>query len=290
MFAVLKIKKTDSIGIFAKLLQKIKRHKIKTELIKTPKCSYLLIVAECEDVPWGKVEAVCGRACRSIVLPRYFELPQGTFLKRFMPTALANKVLINTCIEVIRRCHLPLYRKTVTLVDSLAAYTELVPNLLSCCITVKVVTQRQEIYKKLSYNMMEEIGAGIIVTDEFGEHDKQGDCLFVICPDGNEAAALDTDAPVFTLGNIDCAAKCKLVGDIKIAIRGELSHFLPRGIDPMDFAGALYEYSGKQSFSKQTAVTLRCGRNILTPYNITEYLELKYHKPDQIYPNYTLEA
>ena len=277
MFAVLRVKSLSATGIIGRLLHKIKKHSVKAELVKTPLGSYLLLEAESESINWKKVENLCGRAGKRLVMPPELELPQVTTLKRFVPEALTGRIMLNTCTEVIRRCHLPLYRKIVTLVDINAEYTYYVPELLCNCITVRVVTACDDRYDEVSRQMMEELGASVLVTNTLGEPQEQGDSIFIICPNGNAASTILSKTPVFTLGNIDVPAPSKLIGDLQIKPQGQLAELLPHGIAAIDFAGAMYDYFGWQGGKKLLASTLRCKGNLLQQCDIIEYLEQYHH-------------
>ncbi|WP_123811014.1 hypothetical protein [Hydrogenoanaerobacterium saccharovorans] len=270
LFAVLRVEKQKSEGIFARLLHRMKQRKITAETVNTPFGSYVLLTAGSEHVDWDKVAALCGRAGKNLVMSRCLCPPEDSSIGRFEPTALTSKVLRNTCVEIIRRSKLPLYRKIITLVDPMARYVDFVPELLYHCITVKVVTTQVECYNRLSEHLMEELGASIVVTDDM---DSFGGSVLVICPDSNPADKIVTTVPVLTAGTIDGGFACKLVGDLQIQPRGELAACTPKGIAPLDFAGALYELNGWQGAEKLTAHTLRCKENLLTPSQIAQYLE-----------------
>lgn len=273
MFAVLRIKSGAPEGIFGRFLHRIKKHRIKAGVVKTAFGSYLLLEAESDSINWRKAEYLCGRACRRVVMPPGIAPPPGFSIMRFEPYTFKSRVLLNTCAELIRRCKLPLYRKIVTLVDKNADYMEYVPTLLCHCITVRVVTQSEGRYNRLSDKMMEELGAGIIVTGSLGDTPDAGGSVMIICPDGGEAAELCASAPVFTLGGIDVPSRAQLVGDLQVKASGQLYEALPHGISAADFAGALYELCGWQDGGKLAANTMRCKENTLKLCDIIKYLE-----------------
>ncbi|WP_312640550.1 hypothetical protein [Hydrogenoanaerobacterium sp.] len=287
LFAVLRIEKQQDEGIFARLLHRMKQRKMKAEAVDTPFGSYALLTAQSMQVDWDKVDALCGRAGRNLVLPRQLSIPEGYALRRFVPTALTLRVLCNTCVEIIRHSKLPLYRKIVTLVDPMAHYIDFVPELLYHCITVKVATSQVERYNLLSEQLMEELGASIVVTDSLDNFDSS---ILVVCPGDEGLDKIVTNAPVLTAGNIDIPSVCKLVGDMQIQPRGELAAYVPKGITPLDFAGALYELSGWQGATKLTAHTLRCKDNLLHPSEIAKYLEQNDSQKPHYYPNITTRA
>lgn len=270
MFAVLRVEKEQASSIFGKLLHRMKQHRIRAETVETPLGSFLLLTAASERIDWDKAAALCGRAGKNLVLPRELALPENAPVRRFVPVSFSLLLLKNTSVELIRRCKLPLYRKIVTLVDPQALYLDFVPELLCYCITVRVVTARPERYAALSEQLMEELGASIVVTDE---PDSLGGSVLVICPDSGDVGGLSAAVPVLTAGDADAPSQSRfVVGDPQLRPRGELAACLPHGISPLDFAGALYQFGGWRGAEKLTASTLRCKSNLLTPAELAEYV------------------
>lgn len=275
MFAVLQIEKGQGEGIFAKFLHRMKKRTILTRTVQTKLGEYLLVTAYSERINWDKVAQITGRAGKNLVLPRRIELPPGCPVRRFTPDTFRLQVLLNTCVDVIRHTKLPLYRKIVTLVDQNGVYTQFVPELLCYCMTVKVVTAAQERYRILSEQMMEELGASIVVTDHMEGCDGS---MLVIAPDAQQAAEVAQPVAVITAGEIDRPALCKLVGDLRIKPKGDLAACIPKEIDALDFAAALCQLGGWQAGARLAAGMLRCKNNRLTTTEFVDYLERSMNK------------
>lgn len=270
LFAVLRIEKGQNGGLLSRAVHRIKRRKLTVQPTDTPLGSYLLLTAYSERINWDKVEAVCGRAAHALVLPPGLEPPEGGLAARFEPDALRAQLICNACLEIIHRCRVPLYRKVVTLVDRQAYFTDLIPDLLCQCITVRVVTEREAEYRRVSERMMEELGASLLVSNHM---EGAGGSLLVLCPDGDGAERLATTVPVLTGGGIDRPSPCRLVGDPRIKPTGELAGIVPAGIDPLDFAGAFYQFGRWKAAGQLRVDTLRCKGNQLKPGDIARFIE-----------------
>lgn len=282
MFAVIQIEKGQGEGIFARLLHRMKKRAILVQPVQTALGSYMLVTLRSERVNWDKVAAALGRAARFAVMPRTLELPEGCPVRRFEPESFLSHLLLNTCIDTIRQTKLPLYRKIVTLVDSNGRYADYVPELLCHCITVVVVTAAQERYSAVSERMMEELGAGIVVTDSA---DGCAGSMLVIAPETEDAVKVTQPVVVITAGDIDQPAPCRMVGDLRLSARGELAGCVPRGIDPLDFGAAMYLHSGWKGGGKLKADTLRCKNNVLSTAEIARYIERSAAKNANIISN-----
>ena len=218
-----------------------------------PFCS-LNVAAQNTD--WQAVAEKCGRYASRIVAPLSFPLPDGTALRRFVPSSAVHSFVLNTAVKYLRAARADPRSFTLTLTDRLALLSAATVDLIELCACVRVVTSRPDKYAATCENAMRNYGASLIIRPCY-EPSKKPDV--VICADGAFSRAME-NAAVFTAKKTDCG---KLVFALSgVALLPRHRELLPNGARELDLAGALTELCGCKAYSDAcfTDISVSCGK------------------------------
>jgi hypothetical protein len=193
-------------------------------------------------IDWEAVERICGSYAAKLLLPENLELPTGGRLRRLSLQRFGEQVLLKTACELVDRTKMPMYRRVLGLIDPAGSYTDMLSGLLKHFTSVKVLTEETQIYREASDRMMEELGAPVLLAEDFGSF---RDCVLVVAP-----AAVYTDkeaslpCPVLCGDSFVAAGRFECISGLEATVREPVRACCPRGILLHDFAGALYECCG----------------------------------------------
>ena len=192
---------------------------------------------------WKNVEARCGRYASRIVAPRSISLPDGCNLSRFTPSAIISSLVFNTAKSTVSSAAPAPDSFVLTVTDRNALSVSRVCELLPFCSTVRVITSRPEKYAAACEKALTDFGATLILRHAY-EPTRKPD--IVICCDGVVCSAMN-NAAVIAYKRRTCG-KIRLCGN-GINLTEKHREFLPEGIEPLDFAGALTELCACAEYS-----------------------------------------
>ena len=193
------------------------------------------VINDKRGIQWHNFEERCGRYASRIVAPRNVALPDGSDLRRFTPSAIISSLVFNSAKAVVA-CAAPVPDSFVLTVTDRCALSALrVCELLPFCSTVRVITSRPEKYAAVCEKALADFGATLILRSVYEPTQKPD---IVICCDGVVSPSMNA-AAVFAYKRRACG-KIRFCGN-GITLTEKHRSFLPEGIDPLDFAGALTE-------------------------------------------------
>ena len=214
------------------------------------------IASDKRGIIWSGVEEKCGRYASRIVAPRSISLPDGGNFKRFVPSSMAANLVFNTAVAVISGAAPEPDSFVVTVTDRCGLSASRICELLPLCSAVRIVTSKPERYASACEKALTEFGATLVLRSAYEPTQKPD---IVISCDGAICAAM-SDAAVFTHKKRTCG-KIRFCGN-GITLTPEHSDFLPEGIDPLDFAGAVTELCGCSDYSSAcfSEISLSCQK------------------------------
>ncbi len=180
-------------------------------------------------------EARCGRYASRIVAPRSIALPDDCNLQRFTPSTIISNLVFNTAKAVVASASPAPESFVLTVTDRCALSVLRVCELLPFCSTVRVITSRPEKYASACEKALNDFGATLILRSAYEPTQKPD---IVICCDGVVSTLMNA-AAVFAYKRRTCG-KIRFCGN-GITLTERHREFLPEGIEPLDFAGALTE-------------------------------------------------
>ncbi|MCL2033919.1 MAG: hypothetical protein FWG94_04220 [Oscillospiraceae bacterium] len=188
---------------------------------------------------WERILALAGRYADRLLLPANITPPQAITKPRFLQ--YDNTVILKTAVEIIKLSRMPMYRRTVGLVDLKGGYSGFLYPLLHHYTSVKVLTGNSALYENESAKMMYELGAPVSLAEDYTAF---SDCVLILAPDGIETSE-SLKCPVLSRKPPSRQQFSDFITDLKVVPpAGFASQDFPEGIDKHDFLAALYEYCG----------------------------------------------
>ena len=188
-----------------------------------------------KGVDWPLVEQAAGRSGRFTLAPDGVEWPPSCRLRRFVPEVLPLKLMLNTAAKALKDGHEQ--GRTLLICDEAAVLSPFLDQVVLCASTIRVQTERPELYYEAAARVMERFGAAVAVS-----------------PMG--AAVGEVDAAVagepVKNAKTNFAAQSLLSGRTPFPVPEEYRRLCPEGIDPFLFMCALYECGGVRAVGDLT--------------------------------------
>lgn len=230
----------ESGRIFGGILNILTKPKARIEAREALGAAYGVIVAglPMRAADWRRVASLAGRYADRVLLPVGLEAPPPIAPAAF--PRYERRVLLQTAIEIIKRTRMPMYRRVAGLVDTTGEHADFLYALLHHYTSVKVVTKQPTLYEAQAERMMAELGAPVMLRDDYSS---LNDCVLIIAPDG-----VDTNeklkCPVLSIKPPGENQHSDFITDLRVAAPPEVLPLCPDGIEPHRFVAALYEYCG----------------------------------------------
>ncbi len=209
-----------------------------------------------QKTDWKTVAEKCGRYASRIVAPVSFPLPDGTPLRRFVPSSTVNNFVLNTAVSCLHSARLDPHSFTLTLTDRLACLAAETVDLIELCSCVRIITSRPEKYADACENALNDFGASLILRPCYEPTQKPD---IIICADGAVCTAM-SNAAVFAARKSDCAKLLFYFSGFELLPQHK--ELLPEGARPLDLAGALTELCTSTAYSSAcfTNIAVSCRK------------------------------
>jgi hypothetical protein len=244
VFVALELIDRENGGLLRRIRNQLIRPKMWLEAGECLGGRYAVLRVETSGgkIDWEAVERICGSYAGKLLLPEGLELPKDGRLGRLPLRRFHEQVLVRTACDLVDRTRMPMYRRVLGLVDPQGKHAALLTELLKHFTSVKVLTGEAAIYREASYQAMEELGAPVLLAEDFGSF---RDCVLVAAPSavytGMEATL---PCPVLCGDAFVAAGRFERIDSLQAAVREPVRACCPQAIRPHDFAAALYEYCG----------------------------------------------
>ncbi len=199
-----------------------------------------------KGIDWRSISEKCGRYSLRIIAPRNICLPDINNLRRFIPRSVKPSLIFNTAAQIIEKAKLPPEKITITITDRNAVMASRVCRLLPLASHVRIITIRPEKYASACIKAMDEYGATLIVRPSYEPTEGKD---IIICCDGVITPAME-NAAVFS--DKQKNGKNPNFCGSGLALLPVHSEIMPDNIDPIDFAGALFELCGCTAYINST--------------------------------------
>ncbi len=243
MFVILRIYNTNEIKINRRQRKIINNSCVCSHSTEKGLPFFTLDVLETKKgIDWQSVSEKCGRYASRIIAPRSIILPDGKGLYRFTARSAIPMLLLNTACRELSRADLPADKISITVTDRNSLLHSQIHRLLPFASQIRVITSKPEKYASACIKAMEENGATIMLRSSY---DAVENVDIVLCCDGIISPSMQNSI-IFThsrksCGKISfCASGLELLPTHKAIVS--------ENIEPLDFAGALYELCGCFSY------------------------------------------
>lgn len=247
LFVALSVMQRQSDTLWSKLMERIKSPRTEYTIFHLQEASFGVIIAEenSRGLDWQAICNFAGRYKNRMLLPASLQIPNPVPLCRFLPQKFDRDILTRTACKLLSLSNISLYRRIVGIIDLEGRYAGVCEGLLRYCTTLKIFTKNQPYYEAFAENMMDTIGAPVIISDRM---DCLKDCVLIVCPES--FSGVDTvllPGPVLTGRGVQLWRTNLVLTNPRILLTDEQRSCLPPGIDEMNFLAALYELGGWKS-------------------------------------------
>lgn len=219
---------------------------------------------------WNNVRQVAGDALSNVLAPGNFYLHEQADLRRFESERFMQQLCMNSFFKLLTLLPQRQLLQECALIDfsaSLAGSLEALPRY---CRTIKIVTANENKYAPFVRYCMEEYGAAVYLTGQIG---RAFDSPVVLYP---KRAAVPT---AFSRNSLVFAAFCDnlytshLLTPEGATVPARYLKLMPKGINPLQFAAALYEVSGLQELAGSVCPAFRENNRILSYKDTLQLLD-----------------
>lgn len=210
------------------------------ELLGTQFAVVCAETGERQEPDWAEVEWLAQTYSRWILLPDSLaeQFSSSSRLRAFDCRQFDREVFINTACSLIHRTRMPMYRRVLGLLDEDGGSADMLYQLLKYYTSVKVVTRNLPRYRDAAQQMMEELGAPVLVNSSLSS---LSDCVLILSP-GQFSSQEDVRMPCPILtpseSHLQLKYRCQTITRLQAALPGDAKP--PQGISSHLFAAALY--------------------------------------------------
>lgn len=247
MFVVLELAERKNRGIISSVLNMLTRSKAGLIEASAFGARYLQLTAPARDgLPdWDEVAELSGRLSKRMVMPDGLTPPPDSPIRPLACPNYEKRVLLETACELVKRTRMPMYRRSLGLIDPDGLHADLLFELLKHYTSVRVVTRSIDTYRQAADDMMERLGAPVRMGSSLSILDG---CVLILAP----GAAFGEGGgkypcPVLAGSVFTPAVHCGLITGLRPPVSAELRGQCPPGIEPHRFAAALYEDQGVET-------------------------------------------
>lgn len=258
---------------FSKIKYNLLPPPISIERIKVPEGSDFLqanVPVIRGKVYWSNVNSQLGKTANNLLIPDALKVKEIGEIKRFKSERFYKIFCINSAIKLLSllpKMHLP---SEVCVIDFPAVCAPLLQSLPKYCRAVKIITYREEKYADFKQSAMEEYGCAIITTNDIS---RAFTSPVIIMPEGSKkAVAFSRNSHIFSpfSDNIYSSNVFTMNG---VSLDEEYLNLLPTGIEPSEFAAALYEQSDVNSLKKCVCSSFKQCNKILSYKDVISLLD-----------------
>ena len=208
-------------------------------------------------IDWNAIEQAAGRLRTKMLFPEGVSPPTLPVidsparaklepgLRAFAPRRLPLLLCLRTAQQVLRASKAPAQGLRVTVVDTKGALCRCLEPLVPLAGSLRVFTPDFAAYRGTAAQLLRRYGATLILSDSpgcFAHSDiVVADSLDLFT--GRERGLIFTPDPALLPG-------CRVVRCRQPELPGACAHLRPEGIDPLLFAGALYELCGVKEMER----------------------------------------
>lgn len=199
---------------------------------------YIRYVQRAGKIRWDKIKKLCSDDSDRLLTEKALTLPKNLGLMRFESYALKERLCLNAAIEVLKLIKSKRHKLKVAVYDPEGLLVDSAEALLRFTDSITVVTGMTGFYSEEARRIMDESGAVLKVSKnlkalESAQLVVTPAVLRVMLPLSKQAVVLTVDKPLVL-------QKCRVYWDYELMLSDELESLIPKGIDKVYFASAIY--------------------------------------------------
>lgn len=200
MITALKVKVPNNDQGINKVINKLRRDKIETEIKRARGVSvrHVTYTSYSGKIKLEKADRIIGEQKSQLLCDINLKFPQESGYRRFYSDDFSSRLCTNMALCTLMECEFP-ERLKVGIYDTSGKNAGFLFNVLEYCSDVSVVTQNTEVYQAVLNRALDELGASAIITENVSELEN---CNFVVAPQTiEEKLPIKEDTLVLT---VDC--------------------------------------------------------------------------------------
>ncbi len=181
MFSIILKKEDEAKSLFNNIKKFFNRTKFYLYFEKSFECNYVKVVVEdISKVNWEEVKTILYKTSNNVIFSNdIINFPRGLF-KEVETESYSNLLTINTLESIFKLSNISCEDIKATLIDVRGIYIDYARMMVKYCGKLKVYTDRFDIYENFAEDMLDELGAIVIVVNEFINFE---DNNLIVCPD-----------------------------------------------------------------------------------------------------------
>jgi hypothetical protein len=241
------------------------------------------------DIPWQAVEQAAGKCRTRVLLPDGIKMPPQNNpknnpmahgasldfgLRCFVPKRLPLLLALQTAQQVLRRCNTPAQHLSVTLVDPKCVLTRAIEPLVMLAGSLRVYTTDLASYRQTASLLLQRFGVTLILSDSPGCFANSN---VVVAEDFSHFTGKERGM-ILTANRTASLRACRIVRGTAPQLPPAFEALRPAGIDPLMFAGALFELCGIKEMERLVFQELfSCVKNeLVTVDDLAEQLDAQF--------------
>ena len=237
-------------GLWAAVVRFLLRWRVWAKRKRLRGSDYLLLsVADPRHLPKRRLQKLAGWEAARVVAGSTIVLPLEFTL--WKPLVWNARVTVTAAIELLDR--LPKEKRwLVGVIDESGTHTWCCRRMLPYCVALRVFTRRSRLYEEEADRMMAEMGAQVLLTEEWAV---LGGCEFCIVLDGGEGMTLPV--PVLAYGENPVCGN-PTVSNLTIAPWWGPGDDLPYDVDPNLLLAAAEELTAGSRMERAALLMQNC--------------------------------
>ena len=222
------------------------------------------------DIDWEEIAEMTGRAGRRLVLPRQVEPPEELGLCRLSVWEYADALARHFVLQCMQQAPLPLYRKSIGLVDMRGVGADFVRKAVRHATIVRVSTANKAMYDGVAEEMMDTYGASVLVSQNQDDAYRSG---VVYAPHGLVDQHSDEILPpIVTIDKTNIRGHGRVISGFHQVIPEQLLALKPPLIEESDFLAALWQLCGMRELASLPIDWCICNGNPIPAADVSEYM------------------
>ncbi|MCO7137228.1 hypothetical protein NIF40_06765 [[Clostridium] leptum] len=238
MFAVLTVQKRMAHGVLGRLRLFSRPAPPASHMVQEGNISYLSICAQMDKrhpLDWMAITRLAAWAPAGLLLPDSFSPPDDCSYRPVDDSPFQRLLCCRACHRSLQEADLSPSKLQICLVDHSGQFGKVALSLVRYASTVKVYTPQPDLFEEIAQQSIKQYGAPLVVSDDPG---CVSGCPVVLNPWGM-SAPVSKEAVVFSTRPLK-GLHSLCLSEYTAAVGGEAGRLCPGGIDPTQFAAALY--------------------------------------------------
>lgn len=219
---------------------------------------------------WNNVRSAAGDASRNLIMPNRISVHEQIDLKQFQSERFMTKLTVNSFFRLLKLMPKNKLLGECAVIDFTGSLADEIKELPKYCRTVKIITLRGEKYNLFSDAAMNEYGCAVQLSEDIVKSFSSEYVLFA--KKAERPTAFSRRSKVFASSPENIYTSNLFIPE-GVSLPQKYFSLMPKGINPMSFAAALYEISSVSSLASCFSPAYRKNNQILSYKDVISMLD-----------------